>query len=79
MWKYPIQAARFALLQRQNLVTQQLADIYHVSPDAALTTPLLRLSGVVGNLLFTKPALADTANYVDEMVDSIDSLYPKSD
>lgn len=67
MWKHPIQSSKKALDLRQALVQQQTADIYRVSPGAALFSPIQRISSLIGNLYFTPPAVVDTANYVSDL------------
>jgi 4-amino-4-deoxy-L-arabinose transferase-like glycosyltransferase len=70
-WKHPFQSLQEAFFLRQDLVAQQLADIIRVSPQAALTTPLQRISGIVANLFFTTPAPLDTANYQVALSDQV--------
>jgi hypothetical protein len=71
MWNHPFQSLQEAYTLRQDLVAQQLADIIRVSPHAALTTPLQRTIGIVGNLFFTAPAPLDTANYQVALSDQV--------
>lgn len=70
-WKNPYSSLQSALIMRQELVSRQYADISRVSPSAALSTPLQRVSALTANLFFTPPAVVDTANYIDDLKVSI--------
>jgi len=64
-WFTPIQSNLAALQARQALLNEQVAAIQSVSPEHILTSLPSRLVGIIGNLFFTPPAVADVANYID--------------
>ena len=73
MWQHPIHATTTAITLRQELQVQQFSDIHQNSPDAALSTPLQRISTILGNLVLSSPAAVDTQNYIEALQPQITS------
>lgn len=65
-WESPVTAARAAVQARNELSARQEAAIAAVSPDLLMQSPGQRLAGWLVYLYFSKPAVADVANYIDD-------------
>lgn len=73
-WLNPVKSTFAAFDARQDLVSQQVSAIQSVSPEHILSSLPSRLVGMIGNLFFTPPAVADVANYLTE-TQSVSDLY----
>lgn len=65
-WMSPLMAARAAVQARNELSARQAATIAAVSPDLLMQSPGQRLAGWLVYAFFSKPAVADVANYIDD-------------
>jgi 4-amino-4-deoxy-L-arabinose transferase-like glycosyltransferase len=75
IWKDPIHSIKFALTSRVEQTKSQVAAINSVSPEAILNQPGERISGLLGNLFFLKPAIADVGNYLHEQQQAKDQYF----
>jgi len=64
LWRQPISASMDAIRLRTSLTQQQEHAIKTVSPDSLLNTPSKKISGLIANLFYSSPAIADVNNYV---------------
>lgn len=74
LWSNPILAGRAAWFERNQLVSQQVEMVRSVSPEMVWETPFHRLQGFFVHLFFSRPAIADVANYVQN-TQSAEEMY----
>lgn len=67
LWSNPILAGRAAWFERNQLVSQQVEMVRSVNPEMVWETPMYRLQGFFIHVFFSRPAIADVANYVQDM------------
>lgn len=63
LWRNPITATKEALIQRQNLLNRQLADIKMISPAQVLETPTERAAVTLAQLFIAPPIFSEVGNY----------------
>jgi 4-amino-4-deoxy-L-arabinose transferase-like glycosyltransferase len=66
LWSNPLAAGRAAWFERNQLVVQQVEMVRAVNPEMVWETPFQRLQGFFIHLFFSRPAIADVANYVQD-------------
>jgi 4-amino-4-deoxy-L-arabinose transferase-like glycosyltransferase len=64
IWSDPIQATWGAIINRQVLMDRQAAALQAVRPEQVLDTIPNRIIGMIAQLFFTQPAIADIGNYI---------------
>jgi hypothetical protein len=67
LWRNPLAAGRAAWFERNQLVVQQVEMVRSVNPEMVWETPFHRLQGFFIHLFFSHPAVADVANYVQNI------------
>lgn len=67
LWSNPILAGRAAWFERNQLVSQQVEMVRSVNPEMVWETPSHRLQGFFVHLFFSRPAIADVSNYVQDI------------
>ena len=74
LWSNPLAAGRAAWFERNQLVVQQVEMVRAVNPEMVWETPFQRLQGFFIHLFFSRPAIADVANYIEE-IQSAEEMY----
>jgi len=67
LWRDPLRASLAAWRERMNIVNEQVLAIQSVSPEMVWQNFPQRALGLIGHLFFTRPAVADVANYLEEL------------
>jgi len=67
LWSNPLAAGRAAWFERNQLVVQQVEMVRSVNPEMVWETPFHRLQGFFLHLYFSRPAIADVANYIQDI------------
>jgi len=63
LWGNPINAAKAALEQRQDLIARQLADFSTIAPAQVLDSPVKRTAVAAAQLFIAPPVFSESGNY----------------
>jgi hypothetical protein len=70
LWYHPIQALQASWVNRQELLSNQLADTLRLAPEQALLTPSKRTAAMIFNLYVASPAFSEADNYREQTISS---------
>ena len=76
-WQHPLTAAKAAVYNRADLLSQQIADTHRLAPSQVLDQPVERVVILLGHLYLTQPIFAEAENYHVQTADA-ESIYLES-
>lgn len=66
-WYHPWSIIQISIHERIELVSAQLSSLQIIDPAHALTSPGARIAGILTHTFFSRPAILDIGNYMEQL------------